>query len=146
MGMSETVNLFGSNSLELAGGVDAAGHPRSPKRLMVGLLHLIHAYGESDESLSPLERPSVVRAPGRTRVFPVLLRRRVLPAVSAVRPDQPSRLSAGAGRNRCRGVAGDDDRGGHGDEGGDTGRIRARDRQYHGSGENDLVSNRQPSA
>lgn len=42
--LSEAVDLFGVNSLELAGGVSAAGRPRLPTRLMVGLLYLKHAY------------------------------------------------------------------------------------------------------
>src|SRR5882757_280997 len=49
--VSEAVVLFGSNSLELAGGVSAAGRPRLPMRLMVGLLYLKHAYNESDETV-----------------------------------------------------------------------------------------------
>jgi IS5 family transposase len=49
--VSEAVDLFGSNSLELAGGVSAAGRPRLPMRLMVGLLYLKHAYNESDETV-----------------------------------------------------------------------------------------------
>jgi len=49
--VSEAVDLFGSNSLELARGVSAAGHPRLPMRLMVGLLYLKHAYNESDETV-----------------------------------------------------------------------------------------------
>ena len=49
--MSEAVDLFGVNSLEFAGGVSAAGRPRLPTRLMVGLLYLKHAYNESDDSV-----------------------------------------------------------------------------------------------
>ena len=49
--VSEANDLFGSNSLELAGGVSAAGRPRLPMRLMMGLLYLKHAYNESDESV-----------------------------------------------------------------------------------------------
>ena len=49
--VSEADDLFGSNSLELAGGVSAAGRPRLPMRLMVGLLYLKHAYNESDETV-----------------------------------------------------------------------------------------------
>src|SRR5260370_42167697 len=49
--VSEAVDLFGSNSLELAGGVSAAGRPRLPMRLMVGLLYLKHAYNERDETV-----------------------------------------------------------------------------------------------
>ena len=49
--LSEAVDLFGPNSLELAGGVSAAGRPRLPMRLMVGLLYLKHAYNESDETV-----------------------------------------------------------------------------------------------
>ncbi|WP_408182010.1 IS5 family transposase [Paraburkholderia dipogonis] len=49
--VSEAVDLFGVSSLELAGGVSAAGRPRLPVRLMVGLLYLKHAYNESDDSV-----------------------------------------------------------------------------------------------
>src|ERR1700709_605367 len=49
--VSETVDLFGVNSLEFAGGVSAAGRPRLSTRLMVGLLYLKHAYNESDDSV-----------------------------------------------------------------------------------------------
>jgi IS5 family transposase len=45
------VDLFGVSSQELAGGVSAAGRPRLPVRLMVGLLYLKHTYKESDESV-----------------------------------------------------------------------------------------------
>src|SRR5260370_33494960 len=48
--LSEAVDLFGSDSLELAGGVSAAGRPRLPMRLMLGLLCLNHA---SDQSEGP---------------------------------------------------------------------------------------------
>lgn len=45
------VDLFGP-TLQVAGaGVSAAGRPRLPIRLMVGLLYLKHAYNESDESV-----------------------------------------------------------------------------------------------
>jgi IS5 family transposase len=49
--LSEAVDLFGVSSQELAGGVSAAGRPRLPVRLMVGLLYLKHTYNESDESV-----------------------------------------------------------------------------------------------
>ena len=49
--LSEAVDLFGVSSRELAGGVSAAGRPRLPVRLMVGLLYLKHSYNESDESV-----------------------------------------------------------------------------------------------
>jgi len=49
--VSEAVDLFGVSSQELAGGVSAAGRPRLPVRLMVGLLYLKHAYNESDDSV-----------------------------------------------------------------------------------------------
>jgi IS5 family transposase len=48
--LSEAVDLFGVSSQELAG-VSAAGRPRLPVRLMVGLLYLKHAYNESDDSV-----------------------------------------------------------------------------------------------
>jgi IS5 family transposase len=47
----EAIDLFGVSSMELAGGMSAAGRPRLPMRLMVGLLYLKHAYNESDESV-----------------------------------------------------------------------------------------------
>ena len=47
--VNEAVDLFGVNSLEFAGGGSAAGRPGLPKRLMVGLRYLKHAYKESDE-------------------------------------------------------------------------------------------------
>jgi transposase, IS5 family len=48
---SELVDLFGT-APKLAGtGESAAGRPRLPVRMMVGLLYLKHAYNESDESV-----------------------------------------------------------------------------------------------
>lgn len=47
----EAIDLFGVSPMELAGGISAAGRPRLPIRLMVGLLYLKHAYNESDESV-----------------------------------------------------------------------------------------------
>jgi transposase, IS5 family len=49
--VSEAIDLFGVSPMEPAGGVSAAGRPRLPIRLMVGLLYLKHAYNESDESV-----------------------------------------------------------------------------------------------
>jgi len=47
----EGLDLFGP-TLQVAGtGTSAAGRPRLPIRLMVGLLYLKHAFGESDESV-----------------------------------------------------------------------------------------------
>ena len=47
----EGLDLFGP-TLQMAGaGTSAAGRPRLPIRLMVGLLYLKHAFGESDESV-----------------------------------------------------------------------------------------------
>ncbi|NML29110.1 transposase [Zoogloea sp. G-4-1-14] len=49
--MLEGLDLFGP-TLKVAGaGTSAAGRPRLPIRLMVGLLYLKHAFGESDESV-----------------------------------------------------------------------------------------------
>ena len=47
----EDVDLFGSNSTVVGGGVSRAGRPRLPLRLMVSLLYLKHAYNESDEGV-----------------------------------------------------------------------------------------------
>lgn len=47
----EDVDLFGSNSMVVGGGVSRAGRPRLPLRLMVSLLYLKHAYNESDEGV-----------------------------------------------------------------------------------------------
>lgn len=44
-------DLFGSTLAVAGGGVSAAGRPRLPIRLMVGLLYLKHAFNESDESV-----------------------------------------------------------------------------------------------
>ena len=44
-------DLFGSTLDVAGGGVSAAGRPRLPLRLMVGLLYLKHAFNESDESV-----------------------------------------------------------------------------------------------
>ncbi len=44
-------DLFGPTLAVAGGGVSAAGRPRLPLRLMVGLLYLKHAYNESDESV-----------------------------------------------------------------------------------------------
>jgi IS5 family transposase len=49
--VSEAVDLFGSNSLELAGGVSATGRLRLHMRLIVGLLYLKHAYNGSGETV-----------------------------------------------------------------------------------------------
>lgn len=45
------VDLFGPTVQIAAAGVSHAGRPRLPIRLMVGLLYLKHAFGESDESV-----------------------------------------------------------------------------------------------
>lgn len=44
-------DLFGATLALGGGGVSAAGRPRLPIRLMVGLLYLKHAFNESDESV-----------------------------------------------------------------------------------------------
>ena len=44
-------DLFGPTVAVAGGGVSAAGRPRLPIRLMVGLLYLKHAFNESDKSL-----------------------------------------------------------------------------------------------
>lgn len=44
-------DLFGPTVAVAGGGVSAAGRPRLPIRLMVGLLYLKHAFNESDESV-----------------------------------------------------------------------------------------------
>ena len=44
-------DLFGATLAVAGGGVSAAGRPRLPIRLMVGLLYLKHAFNESDESV-----------------------------------------------------------------------------------------------
>jgi transposase, IS5 family len=46
---SEVLDLFGVASKLAGAGISAAGRPRLPIRLMVGLLYLKHAYNESDE-------------------------------------------------------------------------------------------------
>jgi len=45
----DDVDLFGSTSTLVGGGISNAGRPRMPLRLMVSLLYLKHAYNESDE-------------------------------------------------------------------------------------------------
>jgi transposase, IS5 family len=47
----ESVDLFGATPVLAGAGPSAAGRPRLPIRLMVGLLYLKHAYNESDESV-----------------------------------------------------------------------------------------------
>jgi IS5 family transposase len=49
--LSEDIDLFGVAPALAGVGVSAAGRPRLPVRLMVGLLYLKHAYNESDESV-----------------------------------------------------------------------------------------------
>ncbi|KAF7956361.1 hypothetical protein AWV80_38350 [Cupriavidus sp. UYMU48A] len=44
-------DLFGPTLAVAGAGVSAAGRPRLPIRLMVGLLYLKHAFNESDESV-----------------------------------------------------------------------------------------------
>lgn len=44
-------DLFGPTMAVAGAGVGAAGRPRLPIRLLVGLLYLKHAYNESDESV-----------------------------------------------------------------------------------------------
>lgn len=44
-------DLFGPTLAVAGAGVSAAGRPRLPIRLMVGLLYLKHAYNQSDESV-----------------------------------------------------------------------------------------------
>jgi transposase, IS5 family len=48
---SEAIDLFGAAPKLAGAGQSAAGRPRLPIRLMVGLLYLKHAYNESDESV-----------------------------------------------------------------------------------------------
>ena len=48
----DDVDLFGSTSTLVGGGISNAGRPRMPLRLMVSLLYLKHAYNESDEGPS----------------------------------------------------------------------------------------------
>ncbi|KND57491.1 hypothetical protein BVER_05806 [Candidatus Burkholderia verschuerenii] len=48
---SEALDLFGVAPKLAGAGMSAAGRPRLPIRLMVGLLYLKHAYNESDESV-----------------------------------------------------------------------------------------------
>ena len=43
----DDVDLFGSTSTLVGGGISNAGRPRMPLRLMVSLLYLKHAYNES---------------------------------------------------------------------------------------------------
>jgi IS5 family transposase len=47
----EGSDLFGATAVLAGSGPSAAGRPRLPIRLMVGLLYLKHAYNESDESV-----------------------------------------------------------------------------------------------
>ena len=47
----EDLDLFGSVSGVVGGGVSSAGSPRLPTRLMVALLYLKHAFNESDEGV-----------------------------------------------------------------------------------------------
>lgn len=47
----EVLDLFGVAPKLAGAGMSAAGRPRLPIRLMVGLLYLKHAYNESDESV-----------------------------------------------------------------------------------------------
>ena len=47
----EGVDLFGPTTHVVGAGTSAAGRPRLPIRLMVGLLYLKHAFGESDETV-----------------------------------------------------------------------------------------------
>ena len=47
----EDLDLFGSVSGVVGGGVSSAGRPRLPTRLMVALLYLKHAFNESDEDV-----------------------------------------------------------------------------------------------
>jgi IS5 family transposase len=47
----EGADLFGATALLAGADTSAAGRPRLPIRLMVGLLYLKHAYNESDESV-----------------------------------------------------------------------------------------------
>jgi IS5 family transposase len=44
-------DLFGPTLAVAGAGISAAGRPRLPIRLMVGLLYLKHAFNESDESV-----------------------------------------------------------------------------------------------
>ncbi|WP_370444278.1 transposase, partial [Candidatus Burkholderia verschuerenii] len=48
---SEALDLFGVAPKLAGAGMSAAGRPRLPMRLMVGLRYLKHAYNESDESV-----------------------------------------------------------------------------------------------
>ena len=47
----EGADLFGPTLAVAGAGVSNAGRPRLPIRLMVSLLYLKHAYGESDKSV-----------------------------------------------------------------------------------------------
>jgi len=81
--------LFGPTLAVTGAGISAAGRPRLPIRLMVGLLYLKHAYNESDESVCERWAENVYWA--------VFLRRGVLPDAAAVLPDQPRAFPAGPG-------------------------------------------------
>lgn len=104
---TEGLDLFGP-TLQVAGaGTSEAGRPRLPIRLMVGLLYLKHASGESDESavrqLSAL-MPSLNQRGRLTAQAEVLsLVRLALP-----RPEQPLIHRAQSGGNAsvtCRSVS-----------------------------------------
>lgn len=45
------LDLFGPTLQVVGAGTSPAGRPRLPIRLMVGLLYLKHAFGQSDESV-----------------------------------------------------------------------------------------------
>lgn len=47
----EGADLFGPTHQVAGEGISAAGRPRLPIRLMVGLLYLKHAFGESDDTV-----------------------------------------------------------------------------------------------
>ena len=62
----DDVDLFGSTSTLVGGGISNAGRPRMPLRLMVSLLYLKHAYNESDEGAVERwgEAPAAMRTLG----------------------------------------------------------------------------------
>lgn len=95
-------------------------HPRLSVQLTAGLAIRIKR-----------KRRLGVRTLGKERVITVLLRGRLFPGASVVRPDSLGTVLS-APTKRASQSAGDGDRGGGADEGGYCGQIRTRDCRHHG--------------
>ncbi|BFG80002.1 IS5-like element IS1478 family transposase [Paraburkholderia terrae] len=135
---SEPMDLFGVAPKLAGAGVSAAGRPRLPIRLMVGLLYLKHAYNESDDSVCERWAENVY--------FQYFCGEEYFQPCLPCDPTNLVRFRQALGEVGVEELLATTIAGGGADEGGDAGRIRTRNCRYDGPGEGDRLSNRQSSA